>query len=328
MMKYLIILLDDTSVSFCHYSISKKERNIIPLELLKKAVFYAMKENLNIQFVYPEYDIPTEYEQVIESIDHIKIKPSTAANDADIIVFKDIESASGFKFNRESTYAVRCQKEELFAKYDEIISILRQSKRLNVVITNVEEFNEKDFNTYNELLEKFSKAIEELYTRGITPQLNLLTDRLMLDSMNNCDAGISSITLAPNGKFYICPAFYYSGCCDGTELTQDDVCQKGYSSGNIDEGIKIKNQRLYELSHAPLCRKCDAYQCRRCVWLNRKTTLEVNTPSHEQCVVAHIERNASSKLLYRMRKHGNFFPNIKELKETEYLDTFEIRDIW
>ena len=49
------------------------------------------------------------------------------------------------------------------------------------------------------------------YVQGGNPQLNLLTDRIMLDRMNNCNAGWESITLASDGKFYVCPAFYLEG---------------------------------------------------------------------------------------------------------------------
>ncbi|MEE1222143.1 MAG: CXXX repeat peptide maturase, partial [Bacteroidaceae bacterium] len=80
--------------------------------------------------------------------------------------------------------------------------------------------------------------------------------------------------------------------------------------------------------HAPICRHCDAYQCRRCVWLNRKTTYEVNTPGHEQCVVAHLERNASRELLNRIRRHGTFLPANEEIKEIDYLDPFNVKDEW
>ena len=126
---------------------------------------------------------------------------------------------------------------------------------------------------------------------------------------NNCEAGVKHVTVAPNGKFYICPAFYYE---DETD-----------SIGDIDSGLNVKNPQLYDLAHAPLCRNCDAYQCKRCVWLNRKTTLEVNTPSHEQCVVAHLERNASRNLLAKIRENGNFMPET-QIKELDYLDPFEV----
>ena len=55
-------------------------------------------------------------------------------------------------------------------------------------------------------------------------------------------------------------------------------------------------------------------------------TYEVNTPSHEQCVVAHLERNASRKLLNSIRKHGSFLTEQEGIKEIDYIDPFEKRD--
>ena len=146
--------------------------------------------------------------------------------------------------------------------------------------------------------------------------------------MNNCNAGCENITLAPDGKFYVCPAFYQAQQKDGSEKTIGEECAKGFSTGDLKNGLDVKNAPLYQLNHAPLCRKCDAYQCRRCVWLNRKTTYEVNTPSHEQCVAAHLERNASRALLNNIRKHGSFLPNMPEIKEITYLDPFENKEEW
>lgn len=56
-------------------------------------------------------------------------------------------------------------------------------------------------------------------------------------------------------------------------------------------------------------------------------TGEVNTPSHEQCVTSHLERNASRKLFYNLRKYGEFM-NGTEIKEIDYLDPFENREQW
>ena len=178
------------------------------------------------------------------------------------------------------------------------------------------------------MLSSLSTEIEKLYVEGKSPQLNLLTDRMMLDKMNNCNAGWENITLAPDGKFYVCPAFYHAQQADGSEMSISEVCEKGFSIGDLKSGLGIKNPQLYRLDHAKLCRNCDAYQCKRCIWLNRKTTCEVNTPSHEQCVVAHLERNASRVLLNNIRKHGSFLPEKEEIKEIDYLDPFDKRDTW
>lgn len=313
MVQYLIILLDDTAVSFCHYGNNRKERRLMPLETLKAGILYGMKENLNIQFVYPDYDLPEEYATVIESIDHSKIKPASKADGADVTVIDGIVEEKGVTISNGGTYVLRLTKQEMFAGHDAIVNLLENATRLNVVLTDVETFTDDDFAKYKDVLACLAKDVERMYAGGKSPQLNILTDRMMLDKMNNCGAGETNITLAPDSKFYVCPAFY--------------LCDDGYAVGSLDGGLDIKNAQLYRLDHAPLCRKCDAYQCRRCVWLNRKTTLEVNTPSHEQCVVAHLERNASRSLLAAIRQHGTFMPGT-EIRKIEYLDPFEVRKEW
>lgn len=328
MLQYLVILLDNTATSYCHYENFCHEKKLISIEDLKQGIFYGMKENLMIQFVYPDYELPQEYKDVINTIDHSDIVSSLCEDDelrknADVIICHDWNGIQFSSFDKDGIYTLRTSKEDLFDRYKLLKGIISSSLRLNVVITDIEKFTEEDFKKYKEVLEYLSDVLKTCYAEGKSPQLNLLTDRMMLDGMNNCNAGVENITLAPNGKFYVCPAFYLSKECDGNENSLDDVCQKGYSIGSLKEGLDIKNQQLYKLDHAPLCRKCDAYQCKRCVWLNRKTTLEVNIPSHEQCVVAHLERNASRNLLTNIRKYGAFLAD-KDIKGIEYLDPFDV----
>lgn len=307
MLQYLIILLDDTSTSFCHYENPKTEHRLIPLDTLRKGIRFGMMENLMIQYVYPDYELPAEYAEVIESIDHSKIKP--IREDADVWVaecIKDVQS--------EVPVVWRTDKKQLMNSDADIIAALEKVPRLNIMLTDVETFTEEDFAAYKAFLERLSAKIEQMYVDSKAPQLNLLTDRMMLKEMNNCGAGDTTITLAPNGKFYICPAFYY-------EDPQDSI-------GDLEHGLDIKNKQLYKLAYAPICRHCDAYQCKRCIWLNRKTTLEVNTPCHEQCIVAHLERNVSRELLRNIRRHGTFLPEQEEIKEIDYLDPFDKREEW
>ena len=318
MLQYLIILLDDTSTSYCHYENSKTAHRLIPIDVLKAGILFGMKENLMIQFVYPNYPLPSEYADVVESIDHSKIVSSlcedgTLRNDADVIVLPSLSCLQKEKFKTDKNYVLRTTKAALFEQYAFLKDAISQTTRLNVVITDLETFSKDDFEAYKKVLAALSESLVSLYIKGTSPQLNLLTDRMMLTKMNNCGAGETNITLAPNGKFYVCPAFYYENEAD--------------SIGDLEHGLDIKNKQLYKLDHAPICRHCDAYQCKRCIWLNRKTTLEVNTPSHEQCVVAHLERNASQKLLASIRKHGEFLRGT-EISEIDYLDPFEKREEW
>lgn len=327
MLKYLIIQLDDTSVSYCHYKNDKTERNLIDIKDLKSGILYAMKENLTIQFLYPDYVLPKEYKGIINSIDHSNIISSLCDDknllkEANVIVFHDWTGLDLFNFSQQQICVLCTTKTDLFDRYLFLKKVLATVSRLNVVITDIESFNESDYIKYKEILNHLSEEVAKLYENGHAPQFNLLTDRILLNHMNNCNAGVENITLAPDGKFYACPAFY---------LVADDenygLGKAKYNIGDLQNGVKIKNPQLYKLSHAPICRNCDAYQCKRCIWLNRKMTYEINTPSHEQCVIAHIERNASRELLNRIRKHEKILSRQK-IKEIDYLDPFEIRDRW
>jgi len=269
-----------------------------------------MKENLNIQFVYPDYHLPDDYIQAIDTIDHTDIKPLELGQNADVIVLGSWRDCAPLG----STCIVRCTRKELFNHMSTIKDWLTSAARLNVVLTDIESFSDADIDSYKLTLDGFVHLIIKLYSEGKAAQFNLLTDRLVLDHMNNCNAGVESITLAPNGKFYICPAFYY-------EDEQQTV-------GDLISGLCIKNQQLLQHDHAPICRVCDAYHCRRCVWINKRLTGDINTPSHQQCVIAHLERNASRLLQQVMEKRTIRLEGSKKIAEIDYLDPFNIATRW
>ena len=313
MLQYLIIILNESSTSYCHYKVPKNNR-WIDLEDLKSGIRFAMMENLMIQFVYPEEKLPRRYADIINSIDHIDVKPFKDKGEinGDVVVFNELPT--NLLENEYPTLIFRLTPQEFFDMPSYLVKqICQQTKRINVVIRDIDPILAWDFERYKDKLEEISTIVEQEYVSGSSTQWNILTDRLMLSEMKNCGAGDTTITLAPNGKFYICPAFYY-------DEMEDSV-------GGVRIGLSIPNQHLYKLEYAPICRHCDAYQCKRCIWLNRRMTGEVNTPSHEQCVTSHLERDASRKLLYSIRKHGEFM-NGTEIKEIDYLDPFENREQW
>lgn len=312
MLTHLIILLDDTSVSYCHYN-GANERRLISLDDLKAGIVWAMKENLNVQFVYPDYELPTKYSKLISTIDHIKIKPENQSDDAEVVVLTDWKEKHPELANGV-TYIVRTSRGELEEYSDSIRELLKSGIRLVVVLTDIETFTDADIPSYKALLEKLAGGLCEDYQVGKSAQLSLLTDRIMLNEMNNCNAGVNNITLAPNGRFYLCPAFYYDN-------PNDDI-------GELKQGLAIKNQHLLDLNHAPICRNCDAYHCKRCIWLNGRLTLDNNTPSHQQCVISHLERNASRLLQRKLGEKGKRLSPSHEIQEVDYLDPFNIVNKW
>lgn len=312
MLQYLVILLDDTSVAYCHAENPLKERNLMPLDTLRRAVFFGMKENMTIQFVYPEYELPEEYNEVIESIDHVKIG-------RDVAVYNEVQETID-----SGNAVLRLTINDFIAQQYDIAALLPQVTRLNICLTDIESFHDEQAEDYKKALTTLNAVLLNLYKSGKQPQLNILTDRLQLKEMHNCGAGDSNITIAPNGKFYLCPAFYYDEKMGISNRLNHHKPSSERSVGDLETGLQIPNPHLLKLDHAPLCRICDAYHCNRCVWLNQKLTWDANTPSHQQCILAHLERNAARDLQQQLFAAGFAVEN--EIKQIDYLDPFEARE--
>ena len=268
---------------------------------MRNGFVYAMKRNLSVQLVYPAHNLSSDYENLISQYDNIKIKPILNKANADIVILNLWEEISLLE-GCEENIIIRTSLMDFFTNYMKMKMI--KAKNIHVVFSDLECFTE-------DYIERYSTILTSLMNYSIQNNIHIrfLTDRMLLDDMNNCNAGIESITLAPNGKLYICPAFYY-------EDEKNNI-------GDLENDLNIPNRQLYTIDHSPLCRICDAYHCKRCIWLNHKLTLEVNIPSWQQCIISHIERNASRAMLKKIRESNPNYLGTKDICEINYLDPFE-----
>ena len=316
-MEYILILLQHNSPSFCYYNNSSSEvnsDNIMSLENFRSAIQFANKNNLKITILHGTQGMTEPYLLILEGLEYSVITPAgctkTYDNQIYIVdyegndeVFYEIPSASfqNIILRLESIY---------FSDLVEIIQKhLIRFKRINLFIKDIETLSSNKLSEYREVLQTIAEITYENIILSTNSELNFLTDRMFLDKMNNCDAGIKHITIAPNGMFYLCPGFYYD----------DD--QK--SVGSSETGIEIKGNNLLRLENAPICNICDALHCKRCIYLNKKMTFELNTPSHEQCVLSHFERNETKRLVDNLRMFARF-SHIPHIPHIGYLDPFEI----
>ena len=157
MLQYLVILLDDTSVAYCHADNPLKGRNLIPIETLKKGVLFGMKQNMMIQYVFPDYELPKEYAEVIESIDNVKIypmgcKPVTEiedGSDTDVEVANAVPEKVGAK-----NLVLRLTFSEMLKQKDAIAKLFASGTRINLCITDVEQFTDEQIEAYNNIFQK------------------------------------------------------------------------------------------------------------------------------------------------------------------------------
>lgn len=314
---HINVILDKNSTSFCHYvnkAYFQKGSRLISIERLKQIIQHVKDLNVHVNFLFGNNRLPLEYEKAIESISHIKILPIKLMGiyqEGLWVINQDDFSFIDKMDSDNSRYLILCLKKEDLKKLSGIVNGLSgKYTKLIVAILNIDSYSEFDLNAYEEQLEKVKDTLAASYKNGDSMEINIISDRLLLNQMYNCNAGIDHVTFAPNGKFYLCPGFYY-----------DD---KKNSIGTIKNGLEIKNAELLELNHAPICSLCDAYQCKRCFYLNKKITLDINIPSHEQCVISHLERNISRKLLGELKPSIKSFKQFNNIPYIPYLDPFEI----
>lgn len=311
MLKYIIIPLSQESTSFCNYhpkSDSAKAKYISP-EILSKIIFWAMKENLSVQFVYPDSPCPDEIQNIVRSIDHVKIVPEShedtnLCNDADIIVSDNVLLSN--KLNNK-IYILRLTFTELIGSIKSLEALIKRSIKVNAIITDIESFTKDSIEYYRSFLDKISDFVASEIINGNNVQFNLITDRMMLSKMNNCNAGNESITASVDGTFFPCPAF--------TGMSE-------YNCGNVNDGLNAPNIRLFHINNAPICKICDAFQCKRCVWLNNSLTHEVNTPGWQQCVISHLERHAAKYTLEKIRRHIPDYLTEIIIPTIDYIDPY------
>ena len=315
--EYAVILLDDSAPSFCYYSVENREKETMTEETLSRAIAFFMKEEYYATVVYGKEPPNDACMALLAEFPHTRIIPLPLAantNSLDIytVDFEDFESTlTELSPNKNLNFILRMNMGDVLLLADLLEHFCDRFIRLNVIFRDLPYADEPLLNKFRLDLSYMSCLLLRMFTNEIYFELNIATDRMTLCEMNNCNAGVTHVTLAPNGNFYICPGFYYENCSP---------------VGSLEKGISIGNRHLFEYLHAPICNKCDCYQCKRCVYLNRRLTLEVNTPSHAQCVASHHERNMSGFLLEKFQKRGLMI-NLPRIEPLFYLDPIEILEV-
>lgn len=314
-MQTLMVLMDSDAPSFCYYDTTKKSREVMSDELLRKIVYYGLTENLSLNLVMGNQPLTDSQKEILKWSNYVIYRSPKAAFEADdktMDVF-DFESDTWTENYKPTPLLVlRIAKENLEKLPAWLETHSLAVERISLFVKDMDAMSDAELETYRNVLDELKAWLPE--REEAKPfELSILTDRLQLENPNHCDAGVKHVTIAPDGVFYVCPGFYYRENNRDFVISDIDTVLKTHE-------LPIKNKQLYQLDHAPICSDagCDCHQCKRCVWMNKRSTLEVNTPSRQQCVCAHLERNASRDLLEPL-----FLTEMVQIPEIDYLDPFE-----
>jgi CXXX repeat peptide maturase len=299
---YLQIITSDNITPHCNYKNNAKMNNVMSNEIFNKGIFFAENNGFIPVILGHEkgLQLNSTYLKILSSKEVDK-----TSDENNITVFNNnLENISILNSN----CILLINRDNIQNLYDFVFKLSKKSERINIILKEIEYYSSSDLERYENQLDKIKQLVYESYKMENPIEINVLTDILNCSQMSNCGAGLNTFALAPNGKIYICPAFYFDNPVN--------------CIGDLDNGINFDFHNLLRLDNAPICQNCDSYHCKRCVYLNRKLTNEFNTPPKIQCQLSHIERK-KSKELQEMLGTDKFslFTNI--LNEVDYLDPFE-----
>jgi hypothetical protein len=171
MLKYIIIQLDDTCPSFCYYPNVKKEKNLMPYDLLQQGIFFAMKEESEYSNFIP---LPMKYQRntkiEINKIDHVEIKTE---KDNQIECIEKKQNLDIHKY-----YIYRIAKGKYPTKED-MTQALEKYDKVNVLLLDIDKYKASNYYTYEQNLKEWSSIIEHQIECDKNTNLNVITDRIL-----------------------------------------------------------------------------------------------------------------------------------------------------
>lgn len=275
-MKYLMFITSEKAASHCSYD-NNNGNKIMDFKLFQEGLEYCnnndfmpviLQDDENL-FDYDGDKCLTimNYNKDRETINGISV-----FNHNNISATKDFNNTSILMIDRNSIKDI-----------SESIRILTQTyNRVNIILKDLESWNDQDLKVYDLQLESLINIIIEYYKKGNKKEINVLTDLLNETKVKSCGAGETTYALAPNGKVYICPAVYYTS-------PEDYI-------GDLSNGFQTNFEELFNLEKLELCNKCEAYHCKRCKYLNKLMTEEISISPKIQCIVSNMEKEKSRKL--------------------------------
>lgn len=305
---FMYFILSGDCVGFCDF-LTERTRNRMKPEDLLRGLEYAFQNFYQPVFVHSD-DSEQWLEELLHSeqygealsrelrrhiVKHImKYRTDSRLKNILYVVEQNTELSS---VELQEPVILNIEAGSISSLAERVKAVLPYTVRVNLNILKVD--NTFDVSVYEEQLRIVSDLLFEYWQKGEQKEVRQLTDRIFDRKMNNCFAGEKNITLAPDGKFYYCAAFYFN-----KDLSVDF------------EGSK----ELTALSKAPICDHCDAYQCNRCIYKNMMGTGELNTPTRIQCTMAHVERKCSRELLKRLTDEKVLVSDIYKIPSVDYQD--------
>jgi len=175
--KFLQVILDDNITSTCLYDVNKQKNKSEKMskELFEKAINFALDNDYEVVLLG---DNKEKYLSKKNCYTNIVSSKCDYMDNKSIIVYDNFVSTS-----KDSTNGciLRINKDNIqnLCRYVEDLSV--NNKRINIILQNINDWDEKEFDEYNKELDKVTELTSRIYKEKKTVEINILTDILNLD---------------------------------------------------------------------------------------------------------------------------------------------------
>ena len=263
--KHLILYMDNMDTLYCLHGDKSNDyiNQKMSQDMIENAIKFAEKNNLKPLFYNHGY--------LTDVIDIAKSNMSISVVDLKNLYECNLSSIINLLIDKISI-------ESIFLGFKYLLD--KNVTRINFILSDIQFWSDEDLSLYSEQLINVASFIKE---NELSVNINVLHDVTVSERIYyGCDAGVNSYTLAPNGKIYICPAFYFENA-------------DKYSIGDLDNGFVFKYGECLYNNKFPGCSGCKNYNCRRCLYLNKMMTNEYSISPDIQCKVSNLEAEISKK---------------------------------
>lgn len=298
--KKLYFLLADDHVSYCQYDNRIERRRTMSEESILSGLQFARNNFFSPVFVHSRskfsFDSRAEYDDY-----HIQhIVPAKFYEDAsslqDCMFVFGIDDCS-LPINGLTRCQLNIDSHEIDHLFECVKTLTAKAFNIHINIMNLDpSFDEKKYR------EQLFQVVEYIHSLNCNSEciyeINLLDELLTEASRkypehNGCMSGSRTFVFAPDNQLYSCVTQYNQGQPVGTPET----------------GItNLKFPQLYKLENMPLCTKCDAYQCSKCIAVNEEYTKEKNVPPSFMCHKSMIEKDAVIHYAKLKGQHTDLVP--------------------
>ena len=278
-------MLEEKSIDYCR----SNNRDIVDnqkmsIEVFEKGIAFAKRNFFLPVLLHGEGKLSKPYLDLLEDVEFMNIsKGKNEMPFGEQLMVIDESNISEVD-EPVGNCILKVNAENIHKLFDLTKLLFNYTSRINVFIEEPEAFNDEILAIYGQQLDAISELLVTYYKAQNFKMINVLTDILFIEKSNHCSAGINSMTLGVNGKFYMCPSFYY------------DNKEEPLAIDLGEQVTEINATKSISLEKAPLCRDCRSYQCTKCVYLNKKLTRHYNIPSYMQCKISHLELRKSYEL--------------------------------